>query len=537
MAKKILPMLVLDRILAFAAHRVYSLADALVLGDVMVGAVETRRWLIQRLVQPHTNLDLISVYRRLTDRAIARTCLAASAAGHVRALERTSHTILGIEYIFYAAIAPAQISVMDWCFVHLKQLKEDDLDDTLASAAREATRCCHVAVLQWIKDHFYGRLQSAMAEINQYSFSPLPRHLSADRMLATFDWWSAELAWSHKRPIFRSAEEAPVELACCVANGAAVVDWWRRYCYDHGYVFQWPAVVTKDYLWYLIKYDRLDSCRQMWAAAAMNVATAAAAEMLDLMCECGRTDFLDWVWEDDRLRDAITAWRPRRPFSRLDVIEWFGTRAVDAAAFEIVLKDECSSRLESLFRIEMAEVEALDWWWARRDRFGLAADLSPQCLSVLSKPSTLHLLQWYLDRCSPVQHLPVWTLTDLAAVAACGRIDIAEQVWGMSSECGHQLLLAHDDSFFDSQEFDEHLPVATLMDYLWEFYRRAGVPFPLITTTSVAIRHALQFGDLDAVRWWYAMHRVHGTGFLSAEELRAVECAPGSQLARWIQLH
>ncbi|KAI9219499.1 hypothetical protein BC828DRAFT_406644 [Blastocladiella britannica] len=78
------------------------------------------------------------------------------------------------------------------------------------------------------------------------------------------------------------------------------------------------------------------------------------------------------------------------------------------------------------------QLPALDWWWARRDRFGLGPQLSLVVLLRLTKSHNLYLLQWYLDRCTPDSPLPALKFDDVALMVSSGRVDMVEQIWQLS---------------------------------------------------------------------------------------------------------
>ncbi|KAI9222443.1 hypothetical protein BC828DRAFT_396729 [Blastocladiella britannica] len=240
-------------------------------------------------------------------------------------------------------------------------------------------------------------------------------------------------------------------IALSADDGMQVVEWWREYCAEQGRPFRWP-VLTSQTLWHLIKYGSVEFCDWWWKDTVRQLGTLAIERMRDmvnLICDHGRRDLLDWYWDvcqtHNNKRFFKLAFRshPRRPFFHLSVIEWWNAKVESGQVSEHVFDfwDADGLPLDVLFSMLeplVMELDALDWWWARRERFGLEAHLSPLVFAHLMTSEQYALLQWYLNRCTRDSPLPDLTLSNLSAMFAAGQVGLVEQIWQLS--VAHALL-------------------------------------------------------------------------------------------------
>ncbi|KAI9216682.1 hypothetical protein BC828DRAFT_409215 [Blastocladiella britannica] len=475
--------LVLDRILVFAAHRMYTLKDTLPLLSVCLpyDAPCTLRHVIRRLVPKK---DLGSMGR----------------LGVLRMLELPLSR-QSIEEIAHGAAHAGNIHVLEWAHaqlpsgVHLFEVRYPGHSmSAFFSIAYPAIEHAHIPLLDWAIRN-----------------GPLPV-LDWLRVYATTHSCTFEF-----KAFFGDLQPAPstrhVAMLDC-DNGRLLVDWFRAYCAETGRTFRrwwWENVVE-----------------QIGMARASELLTA---EFLDTMCEQGHSANLDWHWDlcTDLASDIELSpeWRPRCPFHWLNVIQWWEAKVasgkVDAAIFEHPpMKDADSTRLDVFFESPspqtygpMMSPGALDWYWAHRDRFGLEMRLSPQVLSELVTCKHLDLLHWYLDHCTIESPLPILTLHQIADLVSRGHAMLVEQHWQLSS--GRADIVFDCTEQIDASNSASVIAQPVVLDYLWEYCTRAGVRCPLFYDPKSAMQ-AKADELAEVVRWWDAMHRVHGTAFPSAED-------------------
>ncbi|KAI9220582.1 hypothetical protein BC828DRAFT_383154 [Blastocladiella britannica] len=272
------------------------------------------------------------------------------------------------------AMRGAHLPVLDWCVgLGLDLSNEILISDFLYTATCDR----QVPVLEWIAVHARKHgIRYAFEAPAYYRNDP---NQSTARHLAMLDWWQAQHAAQGLPPIFQSNWNFPCKLVWQTDDGLLLIDWWRRYCSDIGWPFQWP-VLDINSARSLVDYNRLAVCQWWWAYTVEKVggdSTAATKSLsMSLMCEYGRTAFLDWFW--DLCADSSNAlefprtMRFRSPFFQVRVIQWWEAK-VASGLFDTSVFDftpiEGTTLFDSLLgsiRHYKAELAALDWWWARR---------------------------------------------------------------------------------------------------------------------------------------------------------------------------
>ncbi|KAI9217995.1 hypothetical protein BC828DRAFT_440477 [Blastocladiella britannica] len=554
--------LILDRILAFAVHKeAYTLAASLPLIRVLprINIPTTYSHVIRRLVPVHVlvrgdRLDLLRLLDNpLSNQTVVRIANIAAAAGEVPILDWLLQSVgpqllqrhhqpgsdpLPRQEIARFAIMHARVSVLDWYIHH-----GGDIRSNLGKLFDIATRSHQILSLAWLKEY---ALESGL----EYGFPVAVEagRVSADRRVAMLAWWMADYA-SRSGLLFPVDEGFPAKYAWYTAddNGLLVVEWWRNYCAETGRPFEWP-LLDASMFHDIVKHGSLNLCQWWWSETADTIGIDQAKLLLqgilDPMCEWGRVRFLDWYWtlSIDRAGDIEfpRAWQPRQPFYRLNVLQWWETKVnaneMDPGVFDIVPEIGTHSKLDALIQQPYhgeVEILALDWWWARRDRFGIRPRLSQGILSPMVRRRDPELLAWYLDRCTPESRLPEVSIADIGSLVSRGRVDIVEQLLQLSLTANTPLVIHAFESEIDVSRFHQRIAASAVLDYLWNLCTRIGERFKPCYNTKSALR-ALKGGDLVSAKWWYAMHRVHGMAFPSAEELGSVQCAPGGVMALWI---
>ncbi|KAI9216240.1 hypothetical protein BC828DRAFT_419035 [Blastocladiella britannica] len=544
--------LILDRILLFASHKVYTLTAGLGFLQVLphTELPDTRRHIVCRLVDVSDlgfigRLDLLWLLAEpLTAKIIGHIAHSAAIAGHTHVLEwlligrpmldpkfltRTLHNIV------YLAAMHGRTHVLDWCAAHGAVIRSGFKDPF-----NVATQYCRLDSLKWLKAY-------SVEHGIDYEFRAIHREIGlkfvpGKQRVAVLDWWKAEYT-SRPEPMFSATGVGfPSKLAVYTDDGLLVVDWWRTYCAEMGREFTWP-VLSAISLLSLAMTGSLSMCQWWWDETVQQIGIQETKLLLpgvlDIICESGRPDYLDWYWstcadsggEIEFPRD----WRPQVPFTHLNVIQWWDTKVeagqVDPDVFDIVLQEPLTKLDMILSRSGGAviQLQALDWWM---QRFGVEPRLSPATLSRLANSHNLDLMKWYLDRCTPESPLPALTFGTATSMVSTGRLDMVEQIWQLSVT--YNRLLTLDQFEIKILQIDQRIASSAVLDYLWDFCTRIGVRFePGYNSKSTIL--AMEANDLDSIKWWYAMHRVHSTAFPSAEELGRVDCAPDSVVARWIR--
>ncbi|KAI9217712.1 hypothetical protein BC828DRAFT_408253 [Blastocladiella britannica] len=546
--------IILDRILLFAVHKAYTLRDGLMLLHVAprIETPSTHRAVMRRLVPANAlvRTDLLAQLGHLpSGPTLENIVLSAAAAGQVDVLEylhaRDRHRqiifrplptnwpwCLSIGDVFIKAVTHGQLAVMDWiinvCDASLvTQMLVND-------AFVAATSASQVPSLTWLKAH-------AAAHGLEYDFEPYMYRESQPtpapaHQVAMLDWWWAELAArqpSNRLTMFDAFHRFLPE---CATVSHTTMDWWRDRCAEAGHTFSWP-ILNRESLRNLIASGDLELCRWWWADTALQLRRVSRTERrqhrvpmdlhreLDTMCEFNRVDFLEWYWElheSGEIAFPKGKWRPRRPFFHLDVIQWWSAPERDCGdVFRIVPAAVGCTPLDALMTrpvYSKVDIEALDWWWTRRDQFGLEANLSQSVLQDLVMMCDPDLLQWYLARCTPRSPLPHVGLTAFASLVARGHAHVLEELWDQSQALASKLQMAKYNAGIDVRYFDGSVSLPVVLDCLWESYECAGLSIGRLFEPK-SVLEALGKGQIDAVGWWYAMHCVHGTPFPLAEDL------------------
>ncbi|KAI9221493.1 hypothetical protein BC828DRAFT_404877 [Blastocladiella britannica] len=567
-----IPDVALDTILHFAAQQTTTLHAGLALLNAAPRSVipSTHRHVIRRLVPVRvlgvlgdlTVLHLLPSPLMKDD--LGHLSRAAAAAGNVHVLDwicsQPQH--MGIRTalvsdpmpsgVFSAALKHSQLGVLDWCVENGSTFPPHVLDH----AFKFATSHGQARSLGWLKAHASKLGVGAPAHPFTQFFHM--QNTTVENQLAALDWWKAEYVARNDLPSLRlyDDDKFPVYLARTSTDGRRIVDWWRAYCREMGRDFQWPPL-DKISATTLVFTGNLALC-QWWLAhslqhhASYSGPTDLIAGLLETMCEQGKVGFLDWYWDmalDPSVRgiNVDPRWRPHRPFAHMSVIRWWEAKvssgAVSPRVFE--LPDQQQPRLQrrnplehlfqSLLRCSSLSLPdpcaALEWWCARWEPLKGLVAIAPNTWSELVQ---IHLgaFQWYLDCCTNDTRLPVPSLTmhDLASMVARGRPDLLDRLWRLHMDrglpltlfepatggTGHRINVSH---FIDAPA----VPLTTVLDTVQAFCTRAGVPLvPRDHLLVESVLVAMEADDLAAARWWYAMHVVHGTPFLTREELEQV---------------
>ncbi|KAI9220131.1 hypothetical protein BC828DRAFT_439102 [Blastocladiella britannica] len=551
--------LILDRILLFASHRAYSLAVGLELLQVVprVDALDTHRHVVRRLVDLHDlgyggHLDVVQLLDTpLSEKDVYRIASGAATAGHVHVLDWMLHKTPAAvrqfstaQKIGQLAVTHGRANVLDWRAAALDE--GTDLRTDLDAMFWTATRHCQLPSLESLKKYAIKR------GVN-YTFDPAADRVwgshetTAERLVATLDWWKADYA-ARSMTMFPADVPFPYDVAWRAEHGLLLVDWWRNHCAETGRKFKWPAPDAHA-LHYLVTIDSLSMFQWWWTDAVDKLGVQEAKKslrgILDPICAGGRTEYLDLYWDlcanSGGEIDFPLNWRPQVPFTRLNVIQWWEAKVeggqVDPGVFDIT-SNSSLIKLDLIFDATSGvsreiEIPALDWWWARRDRIGLEPRLSPKMLITMVLRHDPELLQWYLDRCASSSPLPRLSLNVLIAMASRGRVDVVEQLLQLLVTYKKPLTFNVLANEVDVGQFHKRIAASAVLDYLWDIFTRIGVRFEPCYNTKSAIT-SMDEGELGAAKWWYAMHRVHGTVFPSAAEMNNVEHELDSEMGRWI---
>ncbi|KAI9223792.1 hypothetical protein BC828DRAFT_375130 [Blastocladiella britannica] len=546
--------LILDRILLFAAHKAYSLAAGLELLCVAprMDATDAHCHIIRRLADVHDlghggRLELIQVLGNdISDQDIRCISEGAATAGQVHILDwilLNYRPGVDLQKIELLAVMHGRASVLDWRIAH-----NVDLCSDLGDLFLTATQYCQLPSLERLKTY-------AVKRKLEYAFLPSSRlhriqRLPVDRRIAMLDWWKTDYA-TRSDPKFPENCGFSPDLASCSDDGLPVVHWWQTYCAETGREFTWPKLNPTTLHFNLVRTDSLQLLQWWWGETVQQHGIHGAKfylqDILDAICEGGLTPILDWYWDlcansNGAVQFAPRNWRPRHPFIHMSVIRWWEAKVESGQAkpsvFHIVPKTPMLSNLDMIFETPInneVSVTALDWWWARRERFGLKPSLSIVILPSLVRRRDPELLSWYLDRCTDESRLPDVSIDDLASLVSRGRVDLIEKLWQLSlSFTNKPLTIYIYRSQIGTGEFNKRVSASAVLDYLWDICTRAGMRFTPCHNPWSAI-WSMDASDLGAAKWWYAMHRVHDTVFPSIEQLGNVKCALDSQMAQWIR--
>ncbi|KAI9221101.1 hypothetical protein BC828DRAFT_91969 [Blastocladiella britannica] len=559
--------LVVDRILAFAVHKVYSLEKGLAFLSALPNTDTpwTQRHFIRRLVPMDSlgalgRLDLLqSLDCPVSDRTIELIALGAAGAGHVHLLHWTrdsrpthahfqpisdrSFSNWPLQHAFVAALRNGHTEILDWCVA----VTGTSFRSELYLPFCEATYWGQVRSLAWLKAYATRHGLTCPPFYQVLSSPKIAPIQPAERVVATLDWWVAEHATQPPQGPFMicaanmEAGEFPLRLMCNTDNGLLMIDWWRAYCAGTGQPSALPILATALPLWLMCASNNLAQFQVWWEDTALQVgrdqAAALLTQSLDDLCEHGNIHFLDWFW-DLACNSATTkvmfsrAWRPMRPFGHLNVIRWWEAKVasgeVDADVLDIISGSFNGSKLDTLMEKPIAtsvDVDAVEWWWARRGQYDLEPSLSPLTFSNLLRYRDFDLLQWYIEQCTADSPLPSVTLCDLASIVAQDRLGMME----LPDRPSFPIVTAGGRSVARFQE-EGSLPVLTVFDGVWSQVTARDA----FNISVGKVLSALNDGCLDVARWYYAMHRVHGTVFPSALELKSVKCAPASAVGLWL---
>ncbi|KAI9221640.1 hypothetical protein BC828DRAFT_404746 [Blastocladiella britannica] len=422
--------------------------------------------------------------------------------------------------------------VLDWCLAH-----GANIDSHLDNLFLQARDFCMLKSLEWLK-------QYAVEHGRDYAFPPFNAFdgtifVSADRRVAMLAWWKADHESRSMPPLFGANDDFPTELASWAADGLLVVDWWRRYCVEMDRDFTWTAL-DETGLQNVVKYGSISLCQWWWDETVQEIGILHSnmflADILNTICDSPQTEYLDWYWNlctnTDGEIEIARDWRPRYPFVRLNVIQWWEAKVeagfMDPSVFDIDQQRRnmfgfvgtLTTKLDALInqpRRHNLEIAALDWYWARRDRNGLEPNLSENAVLSMMQRRDPELLQWYLARCTPESPLPALTLDVVAAMVSRGQVDMLEQIF-LVLETLNKPFDVTTTTEIEAPVLNRRIASSTVLDYLWEYCTRVNKRFePCYNTKSAVL--AIKAYDLDAAKWWYNMHRVHGMAFPSTKDL------------------
>ncbi|KAI9217540.1 hypothetical protein BC828DRAFT_390919 [Blastocladiella britannica] len=544
--------LIVDRILLLASHKVYAFTASLYLLKVLprIDLLDTHRHVLHRLVDLRLVSDTghLDVLQLLDTpllsklRIISTILVGAARSGHIHLLDwLLSVALPHITPAMFQMIADLSATgghtrVLGWVVAH-----GTDMRFNFERAYVHATEAGQLHVLDWLKTHTTGHgIADSFPALNRLNTS---QPITAAAQIKTLDWWKAEYAERGMPMVPADADFLP-KYAWCVAEdkGLLIVDWWRAYCAEVGRAFKWAAL-NNLMLFHLVVHNAPSLCRWWWDETVQQIGILRSKEILqdilDSICERGRPQFLDWYFDmcvkSAGVIETPRHWRPRVPFTQLDVIQWWETKVetnqVDPDVFSMV-NSEYHTELDTILRVPASatiDTSALDWWWARRDRFGLEARITQWTMTRMMMDRDPEVIQWFLDRCTPDSPPPHLNLDMVTKAISLGQFDMFEKLLAKTS--------------FDTTEMETEIKIplyfrriasSAVLDYLWNFCALVGVRFEPGYNTKSAIT-AIKEGDNDAARWWYAMHRVHGTAFPSAEELGRIKYVFDKEMLSWIK--
>ncbi|KAI9224016.1 hypothetical protein BC828DRAFT_374544 [Blastocladiella britannica] len=557
--------LILDRVLVFAAHATYSLAESLPLlyTALQSDTPSTHGHIVHRLV-PKASLgalgrvDLLELLgpTTLTEDSVSRIALGAATSGHMPVLEwiraamshhplfdSNSHandrhfSSMPLRHVFEAAVQHAHTAILDWCIAPAGGGMR--FRAGINEPFTEATRYAQVASLEWLKAYAVQHgLTFEYRPVDRYNrvFVPLP----AARQIAMLNWWRNEYT-TRPQPMISKEKKSMTGIAFSTSDDPMqLVEWWRQYCAERHRPFRWPTL-DAPMMPYLVQTASVDFCDWWWTDTVRQVGAWAAKVVIrdvpDILCELGtRADLLDWYWRLRKTPGNLVwfpyKWRPRRPLMHLSVIQWWES-GFDRQHWTDTVFGTVGPDMDAHFypsKYSSVSVAALDWWWDNRDRFGLVVRVSTPILAWVIDIGNYDILHWYFDHCTRNSELPQFTLTMVAIMVADGRMDMLVRLCDLYVEHGKPLAI-----YGEKIRVKVHQPkmaTSAVLDGVWNLCARIGARFEPGDSTASAVA-AMEDGDLDAAQWWYAMHVVHGTAFPSTADLSCVTC--GGEMEQWIQ--
>ncbi|KAI9216694.1 hypothetical protein BC828DRAFT_400850 [Blastocladiella britannica] len=124
------------------------------------------------------------------------------------------------------------------------------------------------------------------------------------------------------------------------------------------------------------------------------------------------------------------------------------------------------------------------------------------------------------------------TFEAISLLASHGREDLIERIQQLLAAFTNQGKLRNLKSMYFYTR-SNIIPALAELDLLQASCPRFGGRFEPCYEPSSAIRPLLD-NDFEVAKWLYAMHRVHGTTFPSAEELGRVNGELSPEMVMWI---
>ncbi|KAI9223131.1 hypothetical protein BC828DRAFT_376678 [Blastocladiella britannica] len=559
--------MLVDAVAVLASRHTFALVNAIQFLAILPRAriprahrAILRRFMARTHLGALGQLDLLALVSPSTEFELNRIALGACAQGHIPILTwvygvhpRCSvflpppQSFLDEDTLFSEFLATAfshhQLGVLDWLSA---TLGAEVLAPFAPLMAQCATQCFDVPALKWI------RRQPHISPLT-FDFAALPQSTqctttTAGAIVATLEWWKAEHASRGQLLVEIGADPFEAALGMCEVPGVdRVIEWWYAYYARHG--LAWPACYQSD----LTDMLRNGQCNQFiwwWATASPTSPWLVIdTQVVQLMCDYGTVELLDWWWALDSAANKKT-WRPRECFTRAPIAEWWYQKALaglcDMAVLEIRPELAGVSKFECLVnRIggPPADLSALKWWWQENHRtiLGLELALSERALFKLVRWGWADCIRWYFESvCSESARIPDISARIVLALI-CDReprLDLVEWLWQLHIDHNVPFPLPATAKTIIDVFSSENGSASVALDYLWDLHARAGVPFQAATATASCV-HAWRLLHFDQVDWWYAMHRVHGYVFPTAAELRNEIVADQGQAASeaWLDRH
>ncbi|KAI9220167.1 hypothetical protein BC828DRAFT_384197 [Blastocladiella britannica] len=582
--------LLVDWTLVLATRYTYTLAQALPLLNVLHPTHSTprtqsailRRHLRVRDLGFLGRTDLVDT---LSEPTLAQLAAGAARAGRTAVLDwirskrpncralcvgetviRAPRSGIPNDTVLALAVEHGQVSVLDWIESHNPGALVAHFDVMQWNATVHA----QPRVLQWLKAysdrHHYDLelsidLPKAMTHMN--------RPASAATVIAALDFWK-HAATAH--PLVRQGHPIvpPIETLWRTTSdgtGGQVIAWWVRYLAepDKPPPHPWPQQHTVAHLVIeAMARDGADPRDCLWwfrhgqQPTTRPPSVTVSRQLMTYVSRFSRADLLDGWWRsmvDPWAYPSPSSWSGAAAVSSVPVLEWWWAKLVDfegVVDVSVFIGLNHKKRFVALDHIVKSEkatnvsLAGLQWWYAHRAELGIDVTLGYEVLSMLLQAHRNDVLAWYgflADNVSmmPVQNLPICQPSDLVAAVLAGKFAFLGWHWQYSADRGLPctsitVLITAVGGSSDTSVVPE--PVA--LDYLWDKHVAATGDTPLSDGESVrAVLVAWSRGQLDVVRWWLAMHAVHGTAVPTANQLRACPITGymRDEVEQWLQQH
>ncbi|KAI9223682.1 hypothetical protein BC828DRAFT_402913 [Blastocladiella britannica] len=525
--------IITDKVLAFASRGTFSMDEAAeVLHVRRANAVPvTRRAILRRLASPFAlalngqSVDLLK--ERLAGATLSEAnlnFLARNAAwsGSVPILDwvhatnptlasfesaHSPHFFMDMTYaLAFMAVSRGHLQVLEWI-----ERKGIGLRGRTASIAAAASRLGLVHAVQWLSE--YAARHSVEFYRPAHWDLAFHRDVKVDAVIATVAWWKSFLGNDGFDPA-RLQMGTAIPAGCCDFD--AKVEWFCDTLHEYGREIEWPRITSVDFMALLISgdFDQFAVRRANTEGKAQRM-TYSTYE-LDLLCEHGSPRFLDWWWELCTTPGSgfrfDPFWKPRGPFVKANVAEWWLAKvregAVDASIFKFEGMDGEPPSFDSIGILNddnLPDVDMLEWWFQHQDLAGVSLAVTPGMLERYVQHGMLAHFQWCWSK-DPA-NLPV-TPQVMESIVSVGDIGLLAWLWSVHQSHGTPFPLISPNPPPISNMTPPRLEL--VLDLLWDAF---GDQCSLFTsdkdssTAEATILACWKASNFQQVDWWYAMHK------------------------------